>query len=81
MRLDEQTSVLDVSAEALEAGDQDSLLACIKYILRVQDRGRVESIWSGTWVLLKCFVCENGVQFITEGDIVDQATIVREGKV
>lgn len=79
--LDEETSVLDIDAESLEACNQNLLFLIVEYVLRVEDRWRVESIRSSGWVLLKRFIGENGFQLVTKSDIVDEAAVVRHGKV
>ena len=60
--LDEEASVLDISAKPLEATNQHLLLSVVKNVFRVEDGWRVENTGSLCWVLLKSYIGENGLQ-------------------
>ena len=70
----------DIGTKTLEASDQNILLLSVENVLGVQDRWGVEGVGSGSWVLLKSFVSEDGIELITEGHIVDKTSIRWHGE-
>ena len=79
--LDQQTTVLNIGAKALEHGYEDTLLLVVQHVLRVENRGCVESSRQRCRVLLDSLVCEDVVKLITEGNIVDEPGVVGRGEV
>ena len=61
VRLDQKTSVLDISTEASEAGHEDLLFVSIDDILGVQDGWGIEGGGTSGGVLLQSFISEDGI--------------------
>lgn len=77
--LNQEASVLHLSTKSLQSRDQDLLLLSVKHVLGVEDRGGIERVGAGRWVLLQGFIREDGVQFVTESHIVNESGIVGKG--
>ena len=73
--------MLDVGAEALEAGQEDLLLLSVEHVLRVEDRRRIEGGRHRRRILLERLIGEDVVKLIAETHVVDQAGVLRCRKV
>lgn len=79
--LDQQATVLDVCAESLEAGHEDTLLLIVEHVLGVEDRRCLERVESPLWVFLESLVGKDHLSVFAESHVVDETLVRWEGKV
>jgi len=75
-RLDQQASVLNISAQTLECANQNFFFSSVKDILWIKNRGCIEGVDTGGWVLFQVYICENGIELLRELSVVDQTSVV-----